>query len=839
MARDLDPRIAAILRKPVRLTLAGLWAERLVRAFWPLWTLLIGLLAMLAFGVQDLVPDRAVRVALGVAGLLAIWAGVRQFRRPNRTDALVRLDATLPGQPIATLGDAQAVGTADPASRAVWNAHLDRMAARVGQARAVAPDLRLASRDRYGVRYMALTALVTALIFGSLWRIGSVAGIGPGPAAALIGGPSWEGWIQPPPYTGKPTLYLNDIDRAGFEVPTGSRVQLRFYGEAGRLSLTESVSGRAASKPDGTESVQDFDITQSGEIGIEGPGGRRWNITALRDVPPTITAKGDVKRQADGSLKMPFSASDDYGVTGGKAVITLDLGTVDRRFGLAVDPEPIAPVSLDLPLPITGSRTKFDEVLGGDLSKSVLANLPVMVSLSATDAASQTGSAAPIRMVLPGKRFFDPVAAAIIELRRNLLWSRSNAADTAQLFRAILHRPEGLVSNQSAYLQLRVAMRTLDREAATLTLAQRDALAETFWTVALMIEQGDLDSARERLKRAQAQLDEAIKDGADPSEIDRLMEELRQATDDYIRQLAEEAKRDPDGKAAQEQQGMQMSGDQLQKMMDAIKKALEEGRTDDAAQMMQALKDLLENLQVTQGQGGPGQQAMKDLGETLRGQQDLSDDSFRELQDPGGQQGQQGQQGQGEQPGQQGQGQQQGEGQQQGQQDGGEGLAGRQGDLKNRLGNLGQGPLPGAGSEQGEAGRRALDQAGKSMEEARRALKDGDLPGALDRQAEAMQSMREGMRSLGEAMAQDQRKAQSGDSEQGDASGRDGTQAGRDPLGREQGDGARIGSDRNLLQGEDPNRQAQSLLDEIRRREGEQTRPEGERDYLKRLLDLF
>ena len=61
----------------------------------------------------------------------------------------------------------------------------------------------------------------------------------------------------------------------------------------------------------------------------------------------------------------------------------------------------------------------------------------------------------------------------------------------------------------------------------------------------------------------------------------------------------------------------------------------------------------------------------------------------------------------------------------------------------------------------------------------------------------------------------------------------------RDPLGREPGEGARIGSDRNLLQGDDVYRRAQNLLDEIRRRQGDQTRPETERDYLKRLLDLF
>ena len=77
----------------------------------------------------------------------------------------------------------------------------------------MAPDLRLAPRDPFALRYVALTALVMALLFGSIWRAASVTGLAPGAAGAVASGPSWEGWAQPPAYTGKPALYLNDIDR--------------------------------------------------------------------------------------------------------------------------------------------------------------------------------------------------------------------------------------------------------------------------------------------------------------------------------------------------------------------------------------------------------------------------------------------------------------------------------------------------------------------------------------------------------------------------------------------------------------------------------------------------
>ena len=203
---------------------------------------------------------------------------------------------------------------------------------------------------------------------------------------------------------------------------------------------------------------------------------------------------------------------------------------------------------------------------------------------------------------------------------------------------------------------------------------------------------------------------------------------------------------------------------------------------------------------------------MRELGDTLRGQQGLSDDAFRDMQNGGNGMGQS----------------DQGEGS----------LAERQQALRDRLDELQrQGNLPGEGSAQGDAGRQALDDAARAMEEAERALRDGDLPSALDGQAEALQALREGMQQLGEALAQEQGQGQQGE-EFGAATGEDDPR-GQDPLGRQAGNALRNGSDENLLQGGDVYRRAEELLEEIRRRSGEGARPEEERNYLKRLLELF
>jgi hypothetical protein len=75
--------------------------------------------------------------------------------------------------------------------------------------------------------------------------------------------------------------------------------------------------------------------------------------------------------------------------------------------------------------------------------------------------------------------------------------------------------------------------------------------------------------------------------------------------------------------------------------------------------------------------------------------------------------------------------------------------------------------------------------------------------------------------------------------QQGQQLGQNDPSGSRDPLGREAGENGRIGTDEQLLQGDDVYRRARELLDEIRKRSGEQNRPTEELDYLKRLLERF
>jgi uncharacterized protein (TIGR02302 family) len=827
------------LERVVRRSRAAMALESFTRAFWPLGAALAAAWAALAFGLAELLTrDQLLAAAtlagLGLLGLLV--QGIRRFRWPSAAAARARIDATLPGRPLATLEDRPALGREDPGAEAVWATHLTRMRRLAATARPVAADLRLASRDPLALRLVALVLFIAALVFARDPAIESVAAaLQPGPDAAVAAGPSFEGWAEPPAYTGRPTLYLPEVSGdAPVELPQGTKLTLRAYGTPGAFGLSESVSGTSAALEEAAPGIAsaEFALEASGSVALH-QGSKTlgaWSFTMEPDLPPEIAMEGTLEAAPTGETKLAYTASDDHGVAAARAEIALDAGRVERRYGLEVEPEARPPLVADLPLPMSGASEKLEETLAEDFSKHPLAGLPVTVTLTAVDAIGQQAASAPAAAVLPMRSFYDPMARALIEQRRDLLWSVENARRVTQVLRAVTNHPDEAFSSPRAYLVVRTAIRRLDAaEAKGDAASVRDEVAEALWRSAVQIEDGDLGNAAERLARAKDRLQQALREGASDEEIARLMDELRQATRDYMEQMAREAIERGEQQQAQIPPGQTMTQDQIQELMDRIQELSEQGRKAEAEALLEMLQQMLENMQMMMGQqgGGPGesgqgQQSMQGLADALREQQGLADDSFQELQRQFRRGG----------PGQPGEGQAENGEPGEGGGQGGEQLADRQEALRQLMEELQRG-LPGAA---GEAAREALREAERNMGAARDGLREGDAAGALDRQADAIDALRDGMREMGE----DLRRAEGGgEGNQGQVGSETTADTGHDPLGRPIGSRGSIGSNEQMLPGADSAGRARALLDEIRRRSGELGRPQLELDYLRRLLDMF
>lgn len=818
--------------------------ERALRAFWPVAALLAVTWAAAAFGLAEVVARRELIAVIAFAALGAavlLWRGLLDFRLPTAAEARDRVDSTLPGRPLSGLADRPAANADDPGARMVWSAHRRRLERIAATARPVAADLRLASRDPLALRLGALVAVLAALVFargdGLETTVRSLTG---GGGAAVAAGPSFEGWAEPPDYTGRPAIYLPEVAQgsAPLSLPQGTRITLRVYGAPELFRLTEEVSAAgatplAAAAP-GIGNAE-FALARGGRVALERSGTElaAWSFAVEADAPPTIALAGAIEAGPVGETRLPFTAADDHSVTGARLEIALDPGRADRRYGLAVDPEPRPALTADLPLPMTGPGRDVNELLVEDFSKHPFAGLPVTLTLTAEDAIGQTGTAGGIAAVLPGRSFYDPVAAALVEQRRDLLWSAANAERVVQVLRAVTWRADDSFGSGRAYLVVRTAIRRLAAAVHQDSVAAvRDDVAEALWMAALLLEEGSLGDAAQRLAQAKERLQEALRSGASDQEIARLMDELRDATRNYMEQMAREAiERGENQQAEATPPGETMTQDQLQELMDRIQELSEQGRKAEAEALLEMLQKMLENMEMRMTEGGQpgegqqgqgqGQQAMRGLSDTLREQQGLADESFQQLQREF-RESRQGQGGEGQQGG--------GQGAEPGGPPSAEDLAERQEALRQMLEQL-RNSLPGAA---GESVEDALRDAERNMGEASRGLEEGDTSSALDRQSDAIDQLREGMKALGDDLRQAEGQ---GSPQPGEGDGPPNRES--DPLGRPLGSRGSVGTNEQIVPGADAAARARQLLDEIRRRSGELGRPDLELDYLRRLLDRF
>ena len=603
----------------------------------------------------------------------------------------------------------------------------------------------------------------------------------------------------------------------------------------------------------------------------------RWAFNVTPDNPPKVSFTREPERTLRGSLRILYKVVDDYGVASLEGHVARIRDKADASANAWARPVKIKgprppyerPPQFTIRLPQSFAK-EANGVSLHEIGDHLWAGLPVTLTLVAKDVANQTGKSEARKMVLPARQFSKPLARAVVEQRRALADDPRQRPLVLQALDAITLEPETGIADLNVYLGLRSVYWRLKNDASR---GVRNSAIRQLWQIALRIEDGSLSDAERALKAAQDKLSKALEDGASDEEIKQLMQELRQAMAKFMEELSKQA----EGRPPQDMQGMDpsqmMSQKDLEQMMQNLENMARSGNRDQAQQMLSELRDLMDRLQSgrmagQQGQGGQeGQKLMNELGELLGKEQQLLDDTFREQnqadagdQGDQGDQGQQGQQGQGQQ-GQQGQGQgQQGQRGQRGQ--GRQGQQGQQGQGQ-QGGNRGQGRQPGQqpGQGMGQApglgdrqqalrdmlgrlqngmGQQGIDppsqfgEAGKAMQEAENALRNGDLNGASDAEARALDQLRRGARSMAEQMMKQRNQMGQG---QG---GQSGPRGPLDPLGRAPSatDGSDPGTGVKVPDQIDVQR-AREILEELRRRLGESTRPAFELEYLERLLKQF
>ncbi len=845
-----------------------LWAAVFISVF------LIGTFS----GFWERIGDPWRGLAAMAALVFLITAAFQAQKRPlpslSEARRRVELDSNQAHRPLDVLEDHPAIGAEG------WPAHYSKA---LRQARNLKrPDLRptIAPHDPYYIRVVLPAALLLALIVGNganmerlrravtpVWQ----AGINPDDV-------TFEAWIDPPDYTGRPPIYFKGQEIKN--IPAGSewvvrlngaksvpRPKLRQGGETRYLRLNklseETFEARAV-------------ITDSGAaVWRIGPKRKIWDLNVIQDQLPSVTLDDTPKADKQDRLVIPYSFKDDYGVTN----LSLEIAEITES-----DEDPFTESSVvDIPLSggsITSVETAESKI---DLTRHPLAGKKVIARLQATDGAGQTALSSESWFRVPDKIFVEPLAKAVVEQRAVVLqaiessyapetsapspagqiYGIFNAAQrldrapdgvkrAANLIEAVTDRPDGLFSDPSVYLGLRNVRSRLRYARNVKTI---EPIPDELWSIALRAEYGVLGTALEEMREAEQALREGMARRAPQREIDTLFERYNNAVEAYTEELKRKALEE--GNFAEQENsgggsGSMGSTDEIAELLKAIEEANRAGDVEGARRALAQLAQVLENMQIQLSQqsgsgdgdglsGGMSEEMKKNLEELAdllgeqRELQDETDEAERQKQEDSNDEESEPPQ-TGQSPGE---------------------LAARQKSLEELLERLGENEgqesqlgaessdqpagAPEEGGEGGtqpgeegnesspggtEAAREELDLARDSMSGAAEALSRGDYAGASDAQEEAVQALREAGEKLA-ASLQSQGEGESGDGQEA-----------TDPLGRQQGGDNSENAETDIDPDDKANR-SRELMEELRRRAAERERRKEEREYLERLLKRF
>ncbi|MEH2505922.1 uncharacterized protein (TIGR02302 family) [Bradyrhizobium sp. AZCC 1578] len=827
----------------------------------------IGLFLVVSWaGLWLALPFLARAICLGLfalAALAALFPLVR-FRWPSREEALSRLDrgTGIRHRPATALTDTLSIS--DPIAQALWREQRERTLASIKRIRAGLPSPRLAIHDPWALRALVMVMLAAAYVAAGDERRLRIAAAFDWNGVLAPANVRVDAWVTPPLYTGKPPVILSAANRdaaspdsgAPLPVPAGSTLLVRSSGGNIDVVVGGGVTEVAPSEqaPKGTNE-RHFKITGDGTAHVRAPSGQPlWRFAATPDRAPTISLAKDPERQARGSLQTSYKLEDDYGVTEARAQFAVrvpDSGKEGNKEGNKEDkskeaekaePRPLfEPPQFALVLPNARTRNGVGQTVK-DLSEDPYAGADVTLTLTAKDEAGNEGKSEPFNMRLPERLFTKPLARALIEQRRILALDANQNSQVYTALDALMIAPELFTPEAGHYLGLFSVKHQL--EEARTDAALREVVA-SMWALAVTIEDGNITDVEKALRAAQDALKQALERGATDEEIKKLTDNLRAALDNFLRQLAEQFRNNPQQQARPLDPNTKMLSQQdLKNMLDRLERMSRSGDKDAAKQLLEQLQQMLENLQMAQpGQGGDNEmeQALNELGDMIRKQQQLRDKTYKQGQDSrrdrmrGKQGDKQGDQSMGDlQQDQQGLRDRLKKLQEELAKRGmGPGQRGQQGQRGDQQGQQGQGQQ-GQGGEQGD-GEDGLDQADSAMGDATGRLGEGNADGAVDSQGRALDALRKGAQSLAEAMQQ-------GDGDQpGDGPGnprgrQQGAANSTDPLGRPMRHNEFTDDYSVKIPGEIDVQRVRRILEELRRRLGDSARPQIELDYIERLL---
>ncbi|MCZ2327883.1 TIGR02302 family protein [Bartonella sp. F02] len=712
-------------------------------------------------------------------------------------DRYIEQKSGLKNQPLSVQTDYLCSEDEEGLSAFIWHEHQRRMAKKIRHLRVGFAHPNSAFYDPMALRSLFVLLWVCAFSFSFGSSGGRLADVFDLHLAVNDTSTRVDAWITPPSYTGIAPIYLTKREETLLTVPEGSNLIVRVVN--GKDVTVKAVSeenaqsvllSQKSEKIASNDSITHFEAKLERSIYLSVLSRQKqhqWHLQVIKDTSPTIHWLEKPGRILSGSLELQYEMDDDYGVT--KAFVEINPLFDQDKNALSLYKAP----EINLLL-ARGGKGKTRMVQ--DVSSHPWAGSEVKITLVAEDGAGQQGRSKTFIMTLPQRIFGNPVARAVSEQRRLLALDASKRENVLDMLAALLVRPEEGLQNSTHFLALQSAWTRLSLAE---TEDQLRDVVHYLWKIALGIEEDQIESAQQRLKQAQAALRDALRHGASSTEIERLIADLRQAMNNYIDSLAQEMLENSDFN------GKNLSEDTLQKKLNAIEEMAKTGFSSAAEQLLAEMEQVLDHLHVFRNsqmenkEDNPTAQ-MKEkidqLGDLMRRQQEILNDTHQlEMENRRGANISKKKS---------------------------DALKKRQAELQSELSVL-EKELSLQGTEQSEA----LKEAEKKMNSAKTALGRGNHEMSIQNQSETLEALRQGAQNLLKKMREELKRAGNNQKTFSEP---------KDPLGRSLSTETSQDQENQFLPQESDRIRAQKILEEIRKRLGNEYIPEIEKNYLERLL---
>ncbi|MFN3827304.1 MAG: DUF4175 domain-containing protein [Micavibrio sp.] len=597
--------------------------ENLVSAGWRLvlWVMLFAALWLLrlpALGGPSAEWFFLVTFLLGTGWFT--WKDLRSFRWPSRHDIDLRLEnnSQLKHRPLTTLDDKLA-NPQMQSSRDLWGRSKERALASIAKLRIPFPRPILSYRDPYAFRVLVvLLVVIGGIIAGPTWKQRIHLGINPfyGRETEKVD-KSITIWITPPTYTGQAQTILQGrgTRKDVLNIPEESQIKIQMTRGFGDPYVVMGEKKLPMKKVDHHNWAFEGPIIPADSLKIKQMGLTRAsvNYAYITDASPAITLVEAPQTIDKGQTQIVLKVKDDYSVNDIALKIRLKDDYTDIPMGVNFE---------DIRAVLSPPQTEIELKPVYDLAWHPWAGLPVVIDITAIDHKKQTASIPSLHMTLPEREFKHPVAQKLISLRKRLIRTPEAASENVahELF-DIMAAPESYGGHPVVFLSLRSMASRLFYDPR---LENIPGIIAQLWDTALQVEEGNLAMAARDLRNAQRKLEAALNNpDATQEEISEALDEFREALSQYFQEMMNQMQQQlSNGEMMllpQEMFAGMVNPEDLQNFIDELTAQALAGNKDAAREMLSQMQQMMDSMNSASGE----MQMPKDMQFMMKGISEL------------------------------------------------------------------------------------------------------------------------------------------------------------------------------------------------------------------------